>query len=362
MRHPSKEWGGALRVRVEYICIEDERVVLDPIIHQIRSRPMRSTLKVSVLALSAAVGAASANDLLVTGESGVINTIDLSTGEVGFLPEVTESVLSTAVHDGKLYMGNLDSEIVVFDLDSNTIENRFAIPEDATAIAWDGFTLAAGTQSGAVYYINHETGDIVDSIANVGTDITAIGVDAGGLFVGGQSSLAMRSHIGQTSFEFFAACGSMINSMAFGPQTMYLGGTTFFGSDSGTIYKFNKFVGGVNYSGTFSVDNDASATLEYNGLLYVGGSDGSLLEIDPQTGEVFRTFAVGPAVHGITPTNGVVACPADYDISGQLDVFDVFTFLDLFSAQLPAGDTNGDSVFDFFDVATFLDRYNAGCE
>lgn len=344
------------------MCIENERIVLDPISQQTRSRPMRSTLSLTALALSIAAGSTLANDLLVTGESGVINTIDLSTGEVGFLPQVTESVLSTAVHSGKLYMGNLDSEIVVFDLDTNTIENRFPIPENATAIAWDGFTLAAGTASGAVYYINHETGAVVDSIASVGTDITAIGVDAGGLFVGGHSSLAMRSHIGQTSFQFFAACGSMINSMAFGPQTMYLGGTTFFGSDSGTIYKFDKFVGGVNYSGTFSVENDASATLEYNGLLYVGGSDGSLLEIDPQTGEVFRTFAVGPAVHGITPTNGVVACPADYDISGQLDVFDVFTFLDLFNAQLPAGDTNGDSIFDFFDVSTFLDRYNAGCE
>jgi len=323
---------------------------------------MRSIITLTALALSVTAGSAAADDLLVTGESGVINTINLMTGEVGFLPQVTESVLSTAVHDTKLYMGTLDSEIVVFDLETNTIETRFAIPEDATALAWDGFNLAAGTASGAVYYIQHETGEVVDSIANVGTDITAIGVDAGGLFVGGQSTLAMRSHIGQTNFQFFAACGSMINSMAFGPQTMYLGGTAFFGDDAGTIYKFDKFVGGVNYSGTFSVANDASATLEYNGLLYVGGSDGTLLEMDPDTGEVFREFAVGPAVHGITPTNGFIACPADYDISGSLDVFDVFTFLDLFTAQLPAGDTNGDSTFDFFDVATFLDRYNAGCE
>ncbi|MCA9304128.1 MAG: hypothetical protein KC996_08405 [Phycisphaerales bacterium] len=323
---------------------------------------MRSTLTLTALALSLAAGSAVASDLLVTGESGVINTIDLTTGEVGSLPGVTEAVLSTAVHAGKLYMGTFDSEIVVFDLDTNTIDTRFALPEDATAIAWDGFNLAAGTASGSVYYINHETGEIVDSIDNVGTDITAIGVDAGGLFVGGQSTLAMRSHIGQTNFQFFAACGSMINSMAFGPQTMYLGGTAFFGADAGTIYKFDKFVGGVNYSGTFGVSNDASATLEFNGMLYVGGSDGTLLEVDPGTGEVFRQFAVGPAVHGITPTNGIVACPADYDISGQLDVFDVFTFLELFNAQLPAGDTNGDSTFDIFDVTTFLDRYNAGCE
>lgn len=323
---------------------------------------MRSTITLTALTLSLAAGSAAASDLLITGESGIINTIDLSTGEVDFLPGVTEAVLSTAVHDGRLYMGNLDSEIVVFDLDTNTVETRFAIPEDATAMAWDGFTLAAGTASGSVYYINHETGEVVDSINNVGTDITAIGVDAGGLFVGGQSTLALRSHIGQTNFQFFAACGSMINSMAFGPQTMYLGGTAFFGADAGTIYKFDKFVGGVNYSGTFSVANDATATLEYNGLLYVGGSDGSLLEIDPGTGDVIRQFTVGPAVHGITPTNGVVACPADYDISGNLDIFDVFTFLDLFNAQLPAGDTDGDGNFDFFDVSTFLDRYSAGCE
>jgi outer membrane protein assembly factor BamB len=310
----------------------------------------------------AATPALADNDLLVTGESGIIQTVDLEAGTIGFLPVATETVISTAVHDGKLFMGNLDSEVIVFDLETVAIITRFEIPLNASAIAWNGSSLVIGTAEGSVYYMDHESGEILSTIDQVGTDVRAIGVDAGGLFIGGNSSLALRSHIGQEDFQFFAACGSMINSMAFGAQTMYLGGSSFFGDDVGTIYKFDKFVGGVSYAGTFPVANTAEATLEFNGLLYVGGSDGSLIEIDPDDGSVLRTFEISTPIHAITPVNGVVACPVDYDISGELDIFDVITFIDLFREGLPAADTNGDGMHDIFDVLELITRFNSGCE
>jgi outer membrane protein assembly factor BamB len=326
---------------------------------------MKKIQPLQLAAFSCAIASAPALadiDLFVTGESGIIQTIDLEAGTVGSLPVVTETVISTTVHDGKLFMGNIDSEVVVFDLETIAIVDRFSIPQDATAIAWDGTALVAGTASGAVYYVNHETGEILSTIAHVGTDVTAIGIDAGGLYIGGNSTLALRSHIGQENFQFFAACGSMINSMAFGAQTMYLGGTVLFGEESGTIYKFDKFVGGVNYAGTFTVPNNAAAALELNGMLYVGGSDGSLLEVDPDNGAVLRTFDIGTPIHAITPVNGIVACPADYNVTGTVDIFDVLTFIELYQAGLPAADTNGDGVHDIFDVTTFIDLYTAGCE
>lgn len=54
-------------------------------------------------------------------------------------------------------------------------------------------------------------------------------------------------------------------------------------------------------------------------------------------------------------------CPADLTGDGNLDFFDVSSFLTLYNAQDPAADFNGDGNFDFFDVSAFLGAFNAGC-
>jgi len=318
-----------------------------------------------ILALSAApvwglaVGT-SADELIVTGDSGILQTIDLDTGEVGHLGVCTGSVRSMAVADGTLYLGVHFGGVHRFDLATNQVESSFSVPADNSAMAWDGQRLLIGDSDRRVLFVDPATGQVEQTISNLGTDVTAIGVDSGGMFVGGQSSLALRAHIGQPNFGFFAACGSFINAMAFGPDTMYLGGSAFGGS-VGTIYKFDKFVGGVNYAGTFPTPNNASALLAYGGLIYVGGSDGMIHEMDPATGQIVRSFDMFLPVTGIAPTQGLVSCPADYDVSGDLNFFDIAQFIDLFVQQLPAADTDGDGVHDFFDVQRYIDLFNTGC-
>lgn len=58
---------------------------------------------------------------------------------------------------------------------------------------------------------------------------------------------------------------------------------------------------------------------------------------------------------------GAPACSADLTRDGQLDVFDVFAYLDLYVAQDPIADFTGDGAWDVFDVFAFLDAFNAGC-
>ncbi|MCA9303631.1 MAG: hypothetical protein KC996_05885 [Phycisphaerales bacterium] len=55
------------------------------------------------------------------------------------------------------------------------------------------------------------------------------------------------------------------------------------------------------------------------------------------------------------------ACAADLTGDGELDIFDVFAYLDLYSASDPAADLTGDGTLDIFDVFAFLDMFNAGC-
>lgn len=320
---------------------------------------MRTALITTAL-LAGLAGTATAENLIVTGQSGILQTIDLDTGTVGQLGVCTGSVRSMAVADGTLYLGVDFGTVHRFDLDTNQVVDSFAVPVDNSAMAWDGQRLVIGDADRTVVYVNPDTGAVEQTIENVGTDVTAIGIDSGGMYVGGQSSIAMRAHIGQTDFSFFAACGSFINAMAFSADTMYLGGSAFGGS-VGTIYKFDKFVGGVNYVGTFPTPNNASAVLAHNGLLYVGGSDAMIHEIEPDTGAILRSFDMGLPVTGIAPTTGLVSCPADYDVSGDLNFFDIAQFVGLFAQALPAADTNGDGTHDFFDVERFIDTFNAGC-
>jgi hypothetical protein len=84
-------------------------------------------------------------------------------------------------------------------------------------------------------------------------------------------------------------------------------------------------------------------------------------EIDPADGTILRSFDFFVEVSGIAPTTGLVSCPADYDVSGDLNFFDIAQFIDLFDRRLPAADTDGDGVHDFFDVQRYIDLYNTGC-
>ncbi|MCA9304574.1 MAG: hypothetical protein KC996_10675 [Phycisphaerales bacterium] len=53
--------------------------------------------------------------------------------------------------------------------------------------------------------------------------------------------------------------------------------------------------------------------------------------------------------------------PPDFVDDDQLDIFDVFAFLDAYAAMDPAADFTGEGTFDIFDVFGFLDVFNAGC-
>jgi outer membrane protein assembly factor BamB len=321
---------------------------------------MKSITLAAVL-LAAAGSVCAADQLIVTGLSGIVQTIDLDNGEVGHLGVCTGAVNSMAVADGTLYLGGFFGDLYEFDLATNQVVNTLQIPGEAHAMAWDGTSLLIANGPSTLISVDPVDGAVTQTRNIPTSDISAVGIDAGGLFVGGQNSLALRSHLGSNNFQFFAACGSQIRAMGFGPDTMYLAGADFSGSGTGTVYKFDKFVGGVNYSGTFDTPHVPTAVLAHAGLLYVGGQDGMVHEMDPADGTILRSFDLFVEVRGIAPTTGLVSCPADYDISGSLNFFDVAQFMDLFAARLPAGDANGDGLHDFFDVQSFLSVFNAGC-
>lgn len=325
---------------------------------------MKNMTKLLTLVAGAAMTmttVANAETILFAGTGGVVHALNTDTGAVSFRGVCSGPVSSMAVHDGTLYLGDHNGTIYAYDVQTNFVTNAFAVDSDANAMTWLGDQLVVASSAGTISYIDPQTHVVEHTVSNLGTDITAIGIDAGGLFVGGASTLAKRAHIGQDNFEFFAACGSQIQSMAFGSDTMFLGGIAFGGAQSGTVYLFDKFEGGVNYTGTHGVDSDVTSMVTVNGLLYISGSDGNIHEMDPQSGIISRVFETGIDIQAMTPETGHTSCPADYDASGSLNFLDVSRFINLYTEQLIPGDTNGDGQFNFFDISQFITFYSAGC-
>lgn len=54
-------------------------------------------------------------------------------------------------------------------------------------------------------------------------------------------------------------------------------------------------------------------------------------------------------------------CDSDIDFNGEIDFFDISSFLSLFTMQDPAADYNQDGEYDFFDISLFLSSFAAGC-
>ena len=57
----------------------------------------------------------------------------------------------------------------------------------------------------------------------------------------------------------------------------------------------------------------------------------------------------------------IILCPADWDASGSLTVFDINAFVAAYSSSDPSADWDRNGVLNFFDTTAYIDDYNAGC-
>ncbi len=88
------------------------------------------------------------------------------------------------------------------------------------------------------------------------------------------------------------------------------------------------------------------------------GSDASAdIEILWANGDVTNLVGVLPGRYTITARS----CVADLTGDGNLNFFDISSFLTLYLSQHPQADLSGDGQFNFFDVSAFLVQFQAGC-
>ncbi len=133
--------------------------------------------------------------------------------------------------------------------------------------------------------------------------------------------------------------------------------------------------------GVGPIDTDIQNCGESNGFAFLRNNGGSLGDPIPNNNpqnyniephdfaffdingdgcdDVFMGLCTGYRV--FIQSNCVSVCLPDFNDDGQLDFFDISTFLTAFRNQHPEADFTGDGQFDFFDIAAFLSAFAAGC-
>jgi hypothetical protein len=134
------------------------------------------------------------------------------------------------------------------------------------------------------------------------------------------------------------------NNGAFGQDRVLARGIDALGGDV--------FAGTVEIASDLAMRSRLTSTLNYDRDMVFGAWQiGDFGVADIQTHNLNSDGSIG----------AIPECVADFTDDGELDIFDVFAFLNAFNAADPIADFTGDGAFDIFDVFAFLDAFNAGC-
>ncbi len=147
------------------------------------------------------------------------------------------------------------------------------------------------------------------------------------------------------------------------------GGYAYRGCALGEAYQgkyfFSDFCSGRVW--TLDPSDGFASTLEFDAGFNVSSfgemESGELLIADLFGGNLYRL--VNPdspdANDNGVPDSCEGDCAADLTGDGELNFFDISSFLNAFNSQQPPADFDGDGSYTFFDVSAFLSAFNAGC-
>ena len=129
-------------------------------------------------------------------------------------------------------------------------------------------------------------------------------------------------------------------------------------NEFGVLVRGNVFSGGFSTTGG-SADNINNVEMVRLSLPFPGNYTARINAAAVNQGAQGYALVIAGAVE----ENNFPGCSAADLVEpyGVLNFFDLAGFLDLYNAQNPAADFNGDNLINFFDLSTYLDQYNSGC-
>jgi hypothetical protein len=112
-------------------------------------------------------------------------------------------------------------------------------------------------------------------------------------------------------FVPLGACGGAIQSLGEDHGDVYLGDVL------GRIYRYEPELGFPNYA--FDAPNDATAIVVRGGALWIGGSDGTVQEVDKRDGSVLRAFDAGVPIGALLLHEGFLYAGSTFGVVLRMD-------------------------------------------
>jgi hypothetical protein len=227
--------------------------------------------------------------------------------------------------------------ILPFDPDDNTqqihaldLSNGSSTPIGSARAIGDAIDLARGSSLGSAE-------PFIISLGSVGSMLYGVELDTASL-------VSIDSTSGAVSVV------GMIGAVGMANGGSYSGFSALTGVDEDSDGEFDALIGSVNQF------NDGTGSARVGGIARFDLATGEWSLIGTNPGIVFFGFGSSPAQAG--------GCNAA-DVAepfGTLDLFDLSTFLTLFSGNNPDADLAAPiGTFDFFDISAYLGFFGSGC-
>jgi hypothetical protein len=257
-----------------------------------------------------------AQELYIGSTSTIIQRGNPQTGNFQVIGACGGQVHSMTADREDLFIGDVTGRIYRYDDSTGVIGYAFDALNDATALNVDGDELLVGGSDGTVFRHDRLSGAVIDQLQAPFPVSAMVRLDRT-LYVGTSAGLVFRTTLPADSFEFFGTCSAPIRSMIQHDLDLVLG-------TSGAIYRVGLESGTI--TGSYTISNDATGLVVYQGTLLVSGTNKSILRVNPWTGAstgstLTSQFDVSAmALNGLpapgTPYCFGTACPCGNDDPG----------------------------------------------
>lgn len=303
----------------------------------------------ALLCAGAIAATASAGDLYVAGNAGVIWHFDTATGALDHPISCGGTVEGMAVQGRHIFAAASSNTVYRLNLDSGAFDGTWPTNGAPLSLTRWGNTLYLTTQNGDMQWLNADDLSVIDTYYTH-DPLQATVLFGNTIFTGSWSTAVYSAPIGDLTFDFFTACGGSVNSMTTDGEDLIIG------SREGTVYVYDAVTG--IYKATWAVASDCVGISFDEGKLFIAGSDGKIHRMNASNGAIEHVYNTGLAITAMTHGE---SCAADFNGDGELSTLDFLSFLNAWNADQSSADMDGNGVLNTQDVLVFLNAYTAGC-
>lgn len=230
-------------------------------------------------------------------QGGMVNAIDMSTGELVWSYETGQGVFNAAASDGdRVFVGDRSGFLYALDAKTGELQWQFDVRVDGrgdgvieVTPAVDDGRVYAGASNGLIFAVDAASGELAWTL-DAGAEVysSPLVVD-GTVYIGSNDPTALLYAIDATTgvVQWTAGASVYYSSPAADAERVYVG------TNDGKLKAFNRADGSLAWEQQFG-DNVGSSPTVVDGVVYVASFDGMVYAVNAESGKVIWSFLASP--------------------------------------------------------------------